>query len=75
VLRGQALETINHPACAAINTLSQAGAFLFPFLWGRAADLTGSFHLGLIGLAAATAAALLLTMELANHVRKEAVPA
>jgi ACS family tartrate transporter-like MFS transporter len=57
-------------ACAGINTVSQAGAFLMPIVWGRAADATGSFHLGLVLLTAATALALLTTMELANHVRK-----
>jgi MFS transporter, ACS family, tartrate transporter len=59
--------------CAGINTLQQVGAFLMPILWGRAADSTGSFHWGLVGLTVATAAALLLTMELSNHVRR--VPA
>jgi hypothetical protein len=36
--------------------------------------MTGSFHIGLVGLTVATAIALLLTMELASHARK-AVPA
>jgi ACS family tartrate transporter-like MFS transporter len=66
VLHGRVLAL----ACAGINTVSQAGAFLMPIVWGRAADATGSFHLGLILLTAATALALLSTMELANHVRK-----
>ena len=59
--------------CAGINTLSQIGAFLMPILWGRLADSTGSFHAGAIVLTAATALALLLTAELANHVRRTAV--
>ena len=59
-------------ACAAINTLSQIGAFFLPILWGRAKDATGTFHLGLIGLTVATAAALLLTLELSAHVRRSA---
>lgn len=62
-------------ACAGINTLSQAGAFLMPFLWGWSADSTGSFHAGLIGLTIATALALVLTMELSSHVRKAVAPA
>jgi ACS family tartrate transporter-like MFS transporter len=61
--------------CAAINTMSQAGAFLMPVFWGKAADLSGSFHVGLIGLTAVTALALLMTLELASHVRRSAVPA
>ena len=57
-------------ACAAINTLSQVGAFFLPLLWGRLADKTGSYHAGLIGLTVTTAIALLLTMELAAHTRR-----
>jgi MFS transporter, ACS family, tartrate transporter len=34
-------------AFAAINTIAQVGNFLGPFLWGYAADRTGSFLLGL----------------------------
>ena len=71
VLHGRVLAL----ACAAINTVSQGGAFLMPILWGRAADATGSFHVGLIMLTVATALALLTTMELANHVRKAVAPA
>jgi MFS transporter, ACS family, tartrate transporter len=56
--------------CAGINTLSQIGAFLMPILWGRLADSTGSFHAGAMALTAATAVALLLTAELASHVRR-----
>ena len=66
VLHGRVLAL----GCAAINTLSQAGAFLMPVLWGQVADSTGSFHAGLVGLTAATAVALLLTAELASHVRR-----
>ena len=57
-------------ACAAINSLSQIGAFVLPLAWGRLADKTGSFHAGLIGLTIATAIALLLTMELAAHTKR-----
>lgn len=34
-------------AFAAINTIAEVGNFLGPFLWGFAADRTGSFQLGL----------------------------
>ena len=60
--------------CAAINTLSQLGAFLMPILWGRLADLTGDFHAGAIVLTVATAVALLMTAELANHVGEPSRP-
>jgi ACS family tartrate transporter-like MFS transporter len=47
---------------AAINTMSQIGAFAMPYAWGAAKDATGSFHAGLMALSAATAmlAALIL---------------
>jgi ACS family tartrate transporter-like MFS transporter len=47
---------------AAINTMSQIGAFAMPFIWGMAKDATGSFQAGLMGLSVATAmlAALIL---------------
>ena len=61
--------------CAGINTLSQAGAFLMPVVWGRLTDATGSFHAGAMFLTAATAAGLLLTAELSRHVRRTVVPA
>jgi ACS family tartrate transporter-like MFS transporter len=35
---------------AAINTISQIGAFVTPFGWGASKDATGSFHAGLIAL-------------------------
>ena len=69
VLHGRVLAL----GCAAINTLSQLGAFGMPILWGRLADATGSFHAGALALTAATAVALLMTAELANHVRRAAV--
>jgi ACS family tartrate transporter-like MFS transporter len=34
-------------AMAAVNTLSQLGAFVAPTLWGMSKDATGSYHLGL----------------------------
>ena len=69
VLHGRVLAL----GCAAINTLSQLGAFGMPILWGRLADATGSFHAGAVALAIVTAFALLLTAELANHVRRTAL--
>ena len=51
-------------SCAAINTLSQAGAFLMPLAWGRARDMTGSFHFGLVMLTAVGIAALGLALSL-----------
>jgi len=53
--------------------LSQLGAFGMPILWGRLADATGSFHAGAVVLTLVTAFALLLTAELANHVRRAAL--
>jgi MFS transporter, ACS family, tartrate transporter len=37
---------------AAINAVGQLGSFVLPALWGVARDQTGSYHLGLGGLAA-----------------------
>ncbi len=45
-------------ATALVNTLSQAGAFVGPIAWGVARDATGSFHLGLVGLAVVQGLAL-----------------
>lgn len=42
---------------AAINTAAQIGAFVEPFGWGLAKDATGTFSLGLAGLAFAVLAA------------------
>jgi ACS family tartrate transporter-like MFS transporter len=36
--------------CAAINTMSQIGAFVTPYAWGVAKDATGGFQAGLFGL-------------------------
>jgi ACS family tartrate transporter-like MFS transporter len=48
--------------CAAINTLSQLGAFLMPYAWGAARDATGGFEAGLVGLAIAAALAVLVAL-------------
>ena len=69
VLHGRVLAL----GCAAINTLSQLGAFGMPIIWGRLADATGSFHAGALALTIATGAALLITAELASHVKRTAV--
>ncbi len=39
---------------AAINTMSQIGAFVTPYAWGVAKDATGGFQAGLFGLLAMT---------------------
>lgn len=70
VLHGRVLAL----ACAAINSLSQAGAFLMPILWGRLADATGGYEAGLVTLTIVMAVALLITAELAWHVRRAVVP-
>jgi len=48
--------------CAAINTVSQLGAFLMPYAWGAARDATGGFEVGLTGLAIAAALAVLVAL-------------
>ena len=52
--------------CAAINTISQIGAFSMPYAWGAAKDATGSFRAGLIGLAG-VAIALALVVAYVRH--------
>lgn len=49
---------------AAVNTLSQLGAFALPPLWGMSKDSTGSYHLGLtlVPIAFLTAAAIALML-------------
>jgi ACS family tartrate transporter-like MFS transporter len=48
--------------CAAINTVSQIGAFLMPYAWGAARDATGGFEAGLAGLAIAAALAVVVAL-------------
>ncbi|MEO7505225.1 MAG: MFS transporter [Sphingomicrobium sp.] len=54
-------------AMAAVNTLSQLGAFAVPALWGMSKDSTGSFHLGMmlvpVAFVVATAIGLMLLVE------------
>lgn len=47
---------------AAINTISQVGAFLMPYAWGATRDATGSFVIGLIGLSLAAAIAFCVAL-------------
>ena len=64
--------------CAAINTVSQVGAFLMPYAWGALQDATGGFEAGLLGLAAAAALAVavaLATRATARGLRRELIPA
>lgn len=60
---------------AAINTLSQVGAFVTPYAWGAARDATGSFHVGLGGLAAITLAMSALILVLRRQVHGRPLPA
>lgn len=48
--------------CAAINTVSQIGAFLMPYAWGAAQDATGGFEAGLSGLAVGAGLAVLVAL-------------
>jgi ACS family tartrate transporter-like MFS transporter len=55
---------------AAINTLSQIGAFLSPFAWGALKDATGSFHAGLLGLVCMTLLLAVLILTLHRRVQR-----
>lgn len=59
---------------AAINTVSQVGAFLMPFAWGAAKDATGGFRAGLVGLTTAALLAATLAMVLRRQVRGAHAP-
>jgi ACS family tartrate transporter-like MFS transporter len=48
--------------CAAINTISQVGAFLMPFAWGAVQDATGGFRVGLTGLAICALVAVVVAL-------------
>jgi ACS family tartrate transporter-like MFS transporter len=54
---------------AAINTLSQIGAFVTPYAWGAAKDATGSFHTGLYALVVMTLVLAGLVLTLRRQVR------
>jgi ACS family tartrate transporter-like MFS transporter len=69
-------------AMAAVNTLSQLGAFVAPTLWGMSKDATGSYHFGLtlVPLAFLAAAAIAFGVrQQVNHkglsMKRAAVPA
>jgi ACS family tartrate transporter-like MFS transporter len=48
--------------CAAINTISQIGAFLMPFAWGAVQDATGGYQVGLTGLAICAGLAIVVAL-------------
>ena len=54
---------------AAINTLSQIGAFVTPYAWGAAKDATGSFQAGLHALCIMTLVLAALVLLLRRQVR------
>ena len=54
---------------AAINTISQVGAFMMPFGWGALKDATGNFNTGLIALFAMTLVMAGLVLLLRHKVR------
>jgi ACS family tartrate transporter-like MFS transporter len=54
---------------AAINTMSQIGAFVAPFAWGAARDATGSFDFGLGGLFVMALITAALVMKVRRTVR------
>ncbi len=66
-------------AMAAVNTLSQLGAFAVPPLWGISKDATGSYHFGLtlvpIAFVAATLIALAVRRQVCARGLHGAVPA
>ena len=55
--------------CAAINSMSQIGAAISPWLWGWARDATGGYGLALGVMAAAMLLAVLLILLLRARVR------
>jgi len=66
-------------AMAAVNTMSQLGAFVGPWLLGISKDRTGTYHLGLmllpVAFVAATAVALNLRRQLRAQARRSVEPA
>ena len=55
---------------AAINSISQVGGFIGPYLWGVAKDATGSYRLGLTVLAATMLLAVVLIARLRRQVAR-----
>lgn len=60
---------------AAINTISQIGAFVAPYGWGAARDATGSFHLALISFSVVALLMSGLILLLRHQMRGRAGPA
>ena len=60
---------------AAINMMSQVGAFVGPYGWGVAKDATGSFQLALVALSVAALLMTGLLLQLRRHVRGRAMRA
>ena len=54
---------------AAINSISQLGAFVAPFAWGLAKDATGDYRTGLVGLSAVFFAAVAAILILRRQIR------
>lgn len=54
---------------AAVNTMSQIGAFVSPFAWGASRDATGSFDAGLAALCAMALITALLAIVIRSGVR------
>jgi ACS family tartrate transporter-like MFS transporter len=60
---------------AAINTMSQIGAFVTPYAWGAAKDASGSFRTGLVLLFLMTIAQAALVLKLRRDLRGPRVAA
>ena len=56
-------------AVGAVNSLSQLGAFVAPWLWGISKDRTGGYHAGLLLLPVAFVAATALALNLRRQLR------
>jgi len=56
--------------CAAINTVSQVGAFMMPYAWGAAQDATGGFQTGLTGLAIGAGLSVLVALMARSEARR-----
>jgi ACS family tartrate transporter-like MFS transporter len=57
---------------AAINTVCQLGAFVMPFAWGAARDVTGGYTAGLVTLVVFSMASAMLTILVRNVSRRRA---
>ena len=59
-------------AMGAVNTLSQLGAFIGPWMWGISKDVTGTYHLGLMLLPVAFLLAAGATLSLGRRLTEKA---